>query len=175
MTYEPGQTYQVDVALIGEHLGLSGCDPFVTHTNNFVAAFEDASGNVAGTLTSDSGQSSTNCPPTIASPPPPGTTAVYGDCHAVIAYGADRTTWHFAWTAPASGAGPLTVFYGAVDGNCDMKSLGDDVVVSSLALGEATAQIAPPEREPGEASRLASLAPLLPLIGLVIAARRRRR
>src|SRR5262249_35490266 len=116
-TYEPGATYQVVAKLVGEHLKGDACGKLMGDTmpnvNNFAAAFEDASGNVAGRLASDSGQSAQSCPSTLPSPPPAGTTATYGDCHAVVSMGgADHTSWTFSWTAPAAGSGPLIVFYG---------------------------------------------------------------
>lgn len=171
-TYAPGQKYQIDVKLVGEHLGLSGCGQYLTHTNNFAAAFEDASGNPTGVLASDSGQSSASCPPALPKPIN-GTTVLYGDCHAVTASGGqDLSAWSFSWTAPASGAGAIRLSYGAVDGNCDMMSTGDDVKVGALNLGEATAMAAPP-RGAG-LGRLAALLGLLP-VGVVMGRRRTRR
>jgi len=171
-TYEPGQTYQIAVKLVGEHLGLSGCGQYLSHTNNFAASFEDPSGKPAGKLTSDSGQTSTSCPPAVPSPIN-GTTVLWGDCHAITSSGKQNTaSWGFSWTAPASGAGAVTVFYGAVDGNCDMMSMNDDVKVGAIKLGEATAMVAPP----GGAGRgkLAALLGLIP-VGIVVARRRPRR
>jgi hypothetical protein len=171
--YAPGQTYQVAVTLVGEYLGTSGCEMYMARTNNFAATVEDVSGKVAGVLASDSGQSSTNCPQDSPGPGA-GTTLMYRDCHAVFSNGAeDRTSWAFSWTAPAAGSGQLTLYYGAVDGNCDMTSKGDDVKVGTLKLGEAMAARAPGRGAP--AGRLALLG-LVPLgLGAALLRRRSRR
>lgn len=170
-TYSPGQTYKVDVTLVGEHLGKSGCDQYTSNINNFAAAFADGSGKTAGTLASDSGESAASCKST-APQPPSGTTIVYGDCHAVMASGKpDVTAWTFSWTAPQGGAGAVNLYYGAVDGNCDMMSMNDDVKVGAMKLGEATAVLAPP-KQPGRGTRMAALAALLP-VGIVMLRRRR--
>jgi hypothetical protein len=170
-TYAPGQSYQISAKLVGEHLGLSGCGQYLTHVNNFAAAFEDGSGNPTGVLASDSGQSSASCPSALPKPIN-GTTVLYGDCHAVTSSGAENlATWSFAWTAPASGAGTVSVHYGTVDGNCDMMSMNDDVKVGTLVLGEATAMAAPPRGD--GVGRLAALLGLVP-VGLVLSRRRRR-
>jgi hypothetical protein len=179
-TYEPGQRYQVDVQLVGEHLGLSNCVAGATNLNHFVASFEDASGNVAGALAADSGQSSAACPST-APTMPSGTTLTYGDCRAVFSTGKTQTAWTFTWTAPVKTSGPVTVYYGAVDGNCDMMSMNDDVKVGALRLNEATA-MGPSEpggdqRATARRTRVAdarALVGLLP-VGIVLVARRRRR
>lgn len=42
------------------------------------------------------------------------------------------SAWTFYWTAPASGT--VRMFYGGVDGDCDMMSMGDAVVVGSMTL-----------------------------------------
>lgn len=168
-TYTPGQKYQVSVKLTGEHLGLSGCGQYLTHVNNFAATIENGGGKLAGVLSSDSGQSSTSCPKDMPKPIS-GTTVLYDDCHAVIASGAQNlASWSFAWTAPPAGEGPLTLYYGAVDGNCDMMSMNDDVKVGSLKLGEATAALSPGS---GGDRRLSLALGLLPLC-LVACLRRR--
>ncbi len=145
--YSPNQTYQVTAQMTGEHLGLTGCTPGPTtgNANNMAAAIEDASGNPAGVLASDSGQSASACPQTLPASLN-GTTALYGDCHAVVSISGamgtfKRTQWIFNWTAPASGAGPLRLYFGVVDGNCNQSSLGDDVKMGNLPLVEASAAL----------------------------------
>jgi hypothetical protein len=174
-TYAPGQTYQVAVKLVGEHLGQSGCGQYLTHTNNFAAAFEDMSGQPTGVLASDSGQSAASCPASVPKPIN-GSTVLYGDCHGITSSGQQNVgAWSFSWTAPPGGTGPVLVFYGAVDGNCDMMSMNDDVKVGKLKLGEATAMVAPPPGRRGlGVGRLAAILGLVP-IGVVLTARRRRR
>ncbi len=170
-TYTPGQSYQVDVKLTGEHLGTGVCDQYMTHVNNFAATFEGDSGKLAGVLSSDSGQTSSSCPPNVPMLPINGTTVLYNDCRAVLASGGeDRTTWTFSWQAPPAGAGTLTLFYGVVDGDCDMSSRGDDVKVGTLKLGEASASLSPP----GNSRWAMALASLVPL-GLIAARGKRRK
>lgn len=173
--YSPGQTYQVAVSLVGEHLGTGACGQYLTHVNNFAATVEDQSGKVAGTLMSDAGQSSAACPQGMPDPKL-GTTILYNDCHAVISSGAENlSNWSFSWKAPASGSGPITVFYGAVDGDCDMMSMGDDVKMGTIKLGEATALLGPGQGAPaGEGARRLSWLALVPF-GLGVVLRRRRR
>lgn len=146
--YEPGKTYTVTVSLIGEYLGIGQCDQYMMRTNNMAVRIEDAGGKAAGALASDSGQSAASCP----SEPPQsinGTTVLYRDCLGVVGSGAESmTSWTFSWTAPAAGAGTVTMYYGVVDGNCDMSSRGDDVKVGKLDLGEAAAALAPPPLDP---------------------------
>ena len=170
-TYTPGQKYTVGVKLVGEHLGLNGCGQYLTHVNNFAATVENASGKLAGVLGSDSGQTSTSCPKDLPKPIN-GTTVLYGDCHAVISSGAENlAAWSFVWTAPAAGSGGLTLYYGAVDGDCDMMSMNDDVKMGTIKLGEATAALVLPPRE--NPSRTAWFG--LGLLPLGLAARLRRR
>jgi hypothetical protein len=169
-SYKPGQLYQVSAQLTGEHLGLSGCGPYVNgNVNNMVATVEDASGRTAGLLASDSGQSSASCPAT-APMVTTGTTIMSGDCHAVAAQSgkpaANRTQWYFSWTAPAAGSGALTMYWGAVDGDCKMDSFGDDVRVNRLTMTEGPAVQAP--------RRPYALAALLLLPALWWATRRKR-
>jgi hypothetical protein len=145
--YSPNQTYRVTAQMTGEHLGLTNCTSTATtgNANNMAAAIEDTSGKPAGVLASDSGQSASACPPTLPASLT-GTTALYGDCHAVVSISGvtgtfDRTQWSFSWTAPAAGAGPLRLYFGAVDGNCGQSSLGDDVKMGNLTLVESTAAL----------------------------------
>jgi hypothetical protein len=133
--YTPGTRYTVTMTMTGEWLGLSGCGAYVTHTNGFGAAFELSTGASAGLLESDSGQSAANCLQTSQSDG--GTTLTYGRCTAVVSKAAlARTNWTFFWTAPAAGAGAVTLYWGVVDGNCDMMSMGDDVKTGKQTLPE---------------------------------------
>ena len=122
-TYTPGQRYTITAQLTGAQLGVP-CDPqYMNNVDNFAASFEDDTGAQAGVLTPDDGQSAPNC--TLASPAPPGTTALDGDCKVIYANGTpSNDRWTFTWTAPAT-AGTVHIFWGAVDGNCDMMSMGD--------------------------------------------------
>jgi hypothetical protein len=165
-TYVPGTTYQVTVRLIGEHLGLSGCGQYLSHVNNFAAAFENGSGQTMGVLIGDSGMRSDNCQAVVPMGTT-GTTVTAGDCHAIFSHSAENLTrWTFSWVAPSGGSGAITMYYGLVDGNCDMMSMKDDVKVGTLRLGEAMA-LAPHNRGP---FALAAL----PIFAFVWAQRRKR-
>ncbi len=72
------------------------------------------------------------------------------------------------------GTGDVTLQYGMVDGNCMMDSLNDDVKVGNLKLSEGMPMGMAPPRGNGVSGVLASLG-LVPAIGIVAAARRRRR
>jgi hypothetical protein len=170
--YRPGQQYQVTANLAGEYLGMSGCGQYMSNVNEFAASFEDAAGQTAGILASDAGQSAAACPTQAPTAPFSGTTALYGDCHAVISNGKpNETRWQFSWTAPAAGTGPVTLYYGGVDGNCDMSSLNDDVKTGTMSLGEATAAKLPTRSGRTMLAMLGSL----PILGLAAALGNRRR
>src|SRR5262249_10479022 len=124
----------------------------------------------AGALRADYGDS-TNCLPDAPPMGWTGSSMIYNRCHAVMAPPIkDMTSWRFQWTAPQ--AGHVTLFYGVVDGDCMMNSLGDDVKAGSISLNQGTASIAPPP--PTNRNALAFLA-LLPGVAIVAASRRRRR
>lgn len=177
--YKPGTTYDFTVKLTGEHLGNEGkCSPYVLgNLNEFAITFEDATGKLAGAFTTEYG-TSVNCPQT---PPDDkvfmGSTYMYKDCRAVIANPKpDRTSWTFSWTAPSKGAGAVTAFWGAVDGDCMMDSKMDDVVVGNATMSEGmalnTPAPPPPDSDPN-APPPWSLA-FLPFMGAAIAWRRKR-
>jgi hypothetical protein len=148
-SYVPGASYTVTVTLIGEHLGLSNPGGPNDNLNGFALTVEDQAGKVQGTFTSDTSPAvsgpGAGCPSTplakSGSPAtyPNGTTYLYGDCHAVLYL--DRlgavTSWTFSWKAPAAGKGPLTVYYGVVDGDHGGdSSLDDDVKMGTVKLVE---------------------------------------
>lgn len=151
--YEPGATYTITIELTGEHR--TNVNPNNTSQradlNGFSATFEDASGQLAGVLMSDSGQSSASCPATYpytngsggfihAGPGGGATTVLFGDCHAVLYFHeVARTTWTFSWQAPGAGTGDVTLFLGVVDGDHEgASSLDDDVVERSFVLVEGS-------------------------------------
>ena len=174
--YAAGQTYTVTITMTGEHLGLSGCRQYTPDNNNFMGAtIEDENGNLAGSLSTQSG-STASCPATVTFDPNVFKgTFMYKDCHAVLSHGASMTSWTFDWTAPAKGAGPVTLYYGVVDGNCMMDSLDDDVKVGVVKLGEATAMLDLPKQGSGSETALASAGVLPALAAFARAIRRRRR
>lgn len=133
--YTPGQRYTVTATLSGAQVqcasGPNGGG--TTKVDNFAASFEDDAGATAGTLAADSGPCRT-----IPQPTAPGTTVLDGDCAVIFAKGSPNTTqWTFTWTAPASGG--VHIYWGAVDGNCDMMSMGDAVTNGSRTLAPAPA------------------------------------
>jgi hypothetical protein len=134
-TYTPGQRYTVTAQLSGAQLGVPCTMQYSSNVDNFAASFEDDTGNQAGALTPDDGQSAPNC--TLPSPPPAGTTALDGDCKVIFSNGTkDIDRWTFTWTAPTTGT--VHVFWGAVDGDCDMMSMNDAAVTGSMTLTPAT-------------------------------------
>lgn len=147
-TFTPGQRYEVTVTLVGEYLGLSGCGT-AENINTFTATVEDPAGNTFGLLESDTGQSSNACLTGLSSancngslPATGGTTFMAGDCHAVAGYGTARTTWKFYWTPPAATtATDVTFYWGAVDGDCKMNSLKDDVKERTFVVRRAGASL----------------------------------
>ncbi|MCC6337786.1 MAG: hypothetical protein IT380_27805 [Myxococcales bacterium] len=167
--YRPGRRYTVTATLTGETLGLSGCGQYLTHTNGFGVSFEDGSGLLAGRLESDLGMNASSCPPTV---PQLATdsTITYGDCHALVSSATpNRSTWTFVWTAPPAGSGTVTLYWGVVDGDCDMTSRSDQAKTGSRALAEGSASRAGERR-----SRWALLVGLLlPVLALVLSRRRR--
>jgi hypothetical protein len=151
--YKPGQLYQIAVvmkAASGELLGTGDAEDL----NNFAATIEDASGKLAGTLYSDvcPGGGQNNCVNTGACPdtytplpqlPANTTTYMYGQgCNTLFSLGrTGLTSWKFSWKAPAAGAGTVTLYYGAVDGDAagePVSSLGDDVAVGTVKLAEGS-------------------------------------
>jgi hypothetical protein len=133
--YAAGQTYAVTATMTGGHVKL---DWGTEVMNGFGAAFETASGAVAGRLLSDSyGTLASPCASTQPSLNSTGTTVTYGDCHAV-AHRNRRglSSWSFTWTAPAAGAGPVTLYWGTVNSNGMDDSNQDDAQAGTLLLQE---------------------------------------
>ncbi len=124
--YEAGRTYRVHVSLKGQHLAGQAR----AHRSTFVAEIADDRDAAAGELGADD----------------PRTLAAYDDGRVLAAVPIDgQQEWDFTWTAPASGAGPTTLYLGAVEGNGagDSESarsdpLGDDVFMGALRLCEGT-------------------------------------
>jgi hypothetical protein len=131
--YVPGQTYTVTAMLAGANLPCQmGAVGMSMKQRGFAASFETDSGTPAGGLRSAANQVAPSC----ALPPPNQTqptasTVLDGDCQVII--GNDEgPSWQFTWTAPASGT--VRIYWGAVDGNCDMMSMGDAAIAGSTTL-----------------------------------------
>ncbi len=136
--YLPGQRYTIAVTIKNESLGrpFQTCAPGLKSTNGFAASFETATGLRVGRLESDSGQDSLMCSATIPDAQI-GTTVTFGACSVIGSTPLeDVTVWAFKWTAPGPGAGPITMHYGLVDGNCDGKSTGDDVRLGTVVMAQ---------------------------------------
>ena len=131
-TYVGGTRYTVTARLSGAQLAAGGCTvPYGKNVDGFAASFEDDAGAAAGRLAADDGQSAPSC--ALPSSPPPGTTALDGDCQVIFGNSSpDTDSWTFSWTAPSSG--PVHVFWGAVDGDCDMMSMNDAAVTGTMTL-----------------------------------------
>lgn len=152
LAYKPGQTYSITVSLLNESKGVT------TPTNNlngFALTIEKASGQGAGVFQNDAATPVTtnNCTSTrvvnttetsliaagvttyLISP-----TTAGGGCYTVIFMPkTNSTVWNFKWTAPAIGSGPLTIYYGVVDGDTNGKdSKNDDVKIGTIKLAEGT-------------------------------------
>jgi hypothetical protein len=135
-TYVPGTRYTVTARMTGAQLGVNCSVPNGRNVDGFATSFEDDAGASAGMLAADDGQAAPSC--ALPSPPPPGTTALDGDCKVIFANSTpDTTTWTFYWTAPSTGT--VHVYWGAVDGACDMMSMNDAAVVRSETLAPAPA------------------------------------
>jgi hypothetical protein len=173
--YQPGKTYELQVALTDEVEGLtyktpSCTDPpapddtftYVQCNNNGFALEIDAAGvPLAGPSVYCAAQPSAGmCPPadyTVdqALVAPDGDTVfdakVYSSDPAqpkLITRNGARD-WHFWWTAPKAGTGPLTVYVAAVDGNGgagtianDEDPYDDDTVAANFFLQEANVPVA---------------------------------
>lgn len=138
--YEPGRAYAIVLDMLGEHERMT---PAAMDVNGFALAIENASGRPSGRMVSDAGHDSSACPatnpyPMAASRPAGRTTMMWGDCHAMLFIAFPRLTrWTFTWTAPAAGAGDLTIYLGMVDGDTGGESsLDDDAIERTYALRE---------------------------------------
>jgi len=172
--YEPGQTYTFELELLGELEGTdfnlpatctevpTGHDNFnyvQCDNNNFGLEIDSA----AGPLTGLCAVAPVNgvCPPPSPSDESlvaPGGDAVFGNrAHGAgkIVLRNDPTRWHFFWTAPQVGTGPVTVYSSIVDGNGgagdvsnDQDPYGDDVISAAITIGEKGG-LAPPDATAG--------------------------
>lgn len=166
--YTPGMIYQLEVELTAESKGLQFNTPTCTdplapgdtftyvqcNNNGYALEIDSAHGPLMGGFCAQH-PSNGNCPmPDFTvdeSLVAPGGDAIFSD----RVYSSDPsmpklivrngpTRWHFFWTAPPAGTGPLTVYVAAVDGNGgsgtssnDQDPYGDDTVQASFFLQEA--------------------------------------
>jgi hypothetical protein len=148
-TYAANTQYTITAKLMGAQLATSSCSTSGGKNNDgFAASFEDDNGDNVGSLAADDGQSAPSC--TLTNPAPTsGTTALDGDCDVIFSLGkANMTAWTFAWTAPSSGS--VHIYWGAIDGDCDMMSMNDGAVTGSRTLDPA------PQFAPSTAARMSN-------------------
>jgi hypothetical protein len=162
-SYSPTKSYSITVSLVGEHLNaniapVGGAPP--DNLNSFALAVEDQNGKPQGVFTTDGtnplfARTSTGpeCTGKNAALPAgfwegqqpatyvtnnTGTTFLVGDCHAIVNLTIpNRANWTFTWKAPKVGTGPLTIYYGVVDGSSHgLNSQDDDVKMGTIKLLE---------------------------------------
>jgi hypothetical protein len=136
--YQPGQTYQVAVSLVGEHRGFGAAG----NQNSFMAELVDDTGAHAGSV-GDLGER----------------IRMVGDGNVIGGEPLAAGRWTFAWQAPAAGAGAVTLHLGMVDGDgagvADAPATDpnrDDVAVIALRMCEGTGGCADRPIRPAESS-----------------------
>jgi len=112
-SYTPGKAYEMYVKIKG-----------TSSKMGFQATATNASGSVLGTYgTAPSGTTTYNN----------GTKVIWGHNSP-----SSTGTWRIGWTAPATGAGSVTVYSSCVLANGNNGDNGDQVVVGSKTISEAT-------------------------------------
>lgn len=155
--YTPGTVYSISVTLVNENKGLG---LGTKNLNGMALTIENQTGQGVGLFTNDDTAGNTvntmTCVQVPTTPPAaagmlqanliargattylisPNTTG--GGCYTVVSVNTPNlASWKFTWRAPAAGAGPLTIFYGAVDGATGgSSSLMGDVKQGTLKLVE---------------------------------------
>lgn len=183
-----GMQYHLRVSILDEHAGLAfagfgdncgpGNEPYQPCDNNgFALEIDTAAGTPTGTWSTVTAGA---CDRGAA----PGADAyVLADGTAVTHSGSNPplTGWDICWTAPASGAGLLTAYLAAVDGNggdgtaaFPADTIGDDVAVGQLVLLEQGGG-PPPASTGGCSTGTPGNATLLAVAALALLAYRRRR
>ena len=150
--YKPGQQYTITVTMTGETKNPGTTDNF----NGFALTIENAAGVGVGTFSNDQAANpvtTTSCTNTRVMGAAEMTLATNGvttylisansaggGCYTVVAVPKlGATSWTFKWTAPAAGAGPVTIYYGVVDGDhAGTDSKNDDVKQGTIRLNEGT-------------------------------------
>ncbi|MCX5743208.1 MAG: DUF4266 domain-containing protein [Proteobacteria bacterium] len=122
--WDPKKQYHLRIDLLDQHAGLefaaAGDKCGAAHTpytpcdqNGFALEIANAAGKPVGTFAAFDG---TRC---VATPPVDASVYILKDGTAVTHRGLHFgvTRWDFCWTSPAAGAGTITAFVSAVDGN----------------------------------------------------------
>jgi hypothetical protein len=146
--------YHLRVVMDGETEGLAfkangdncgpGTMPYAAcDLNGFALEVDDAGGDAKGSYQAVSGSDCATGSATVIGADAyilkDGTAAIYSGVHS------GTTSWDVCWTAPASGAGTLTAYVTAVDGNGGSGSAfpndpyGDDVAAGQVPLFEVGA------------------------------------
>jgi hypothetical protein len=140
--YVPGQTYGLEVELLGETKGLDYNTPTCTETpgKNPKFSYVQCNNNSFGLEVDTFDGTPISSPGSLCAGPPSGgmcptpdplsdETTVAPDGDAVfgnrrhdptmtyVVKPNDPTRWHLWWTAPPAGTGPVTIYVAAVDGN----------------------------------------------------------
>lgn len=169
--YQAGRTYQLQVQLKNEQMGVEHNTKVGTCTeppaprdmfsyqqcnnNNFALEIDSVAGPLTGFCARQ--PSGGSCP---AADPFNDEVFVAPDGDAVFANrihdpmmpktvrNNGETAWHLWWTAPAAGTGPVTLYVALVDGNGgagtaadDQDPLGDDTVTAIITIPEAGAPV----------------------------------
>src|SRR5262249_8295009 len=118
--------------------------------NGFALELDDAAGKPQGKLVPVAMGACMN----TGTAPPDADVRVLTEGTAVTHNGAHMgtTAWDLCWTAPAGGAGVITAYLAAVDGNggngteaFPNDTIGDDVAAGTVPMSEAGAQAPPPQ------------------------------
>lgn len=160
--WKPNTTYHMRVAIendwaavtstaSGDNCGFNATPYKRCDENGFALEMADAAGKPVGKLAVVLGN---QC--TVPAPGQDVNVRVLKDGTAITHNGAHMgiTSWDFCWTAPAAGAGVITAFVAAVDGNggdgtenFPSDTIGDDVVAGTVPMPELG--VAPPPQTGG--------------------------
>jgi len=189
--WNPNQQYRLRVVLTGEHAGIANASlgdncgfavqPYrACDENGFALELADIKGTPKGSfvpVVDDACANSGAIPPDVD-------IRVLTDGTAVTHNGAHMamTSWDLCWTAPGAGAGTLTAYLAAVDGNGGTGTeafptdvAGDDVAFGTVPMAEQ-GQPAPVQTGGCNAAPIdQGLVLALVVIALGLAGRRRRR
>jgi len=145
--------------------------------NGFALELDDAGGKPVGKFVAVSMGACVN----TGNPPTDADVRVLTDGTAVTHNGAHMgmTQWDLCWTAPAAGAGVITAYLAAVDGNggngteaFPNDTIGDDVAAGAVPMPEAGAMAPPPQTGGCNAGGDAGIAVALAIALLAVNRRR---
>jgi hypothetical protein len=136
----------------GDNCGFNAATYSPCDENGFALELDDASGKPMGAFVPVVAGACANS----GTIPPDTDVTIMKDGSAVVHNGAHMgmTTWDLCWTAPTAGAGTITAFVAAVDGNggngteaFPNDTTGDDVAAGAVPIPESGA--APPSPQTG--------------------------